>query len=85
MREYFTLGGCCGPKWKYFSLGGCGGSEIRMLAKGSLNGSNRLILDTLLGGTVLYPPAKWLKAKTNWQHHRLLYSLNIFEGVLVLN
>ena len=31
VREYFTLGGCCGPMSEYFSLGGCGGSEMTKL------------------------------------------------------
>ena len=63
------------PKGKYFYLGGCAGPKRTKLARGSLTGSNKVMLDTLLGGTVLYPPVKWLKAKTNWQHHILLYSL----------
>ena len=57
---------------KYFSLGGCAGPERTKLARVSLNGSNKVTLDTLLGGTVLYPPVKWLKAETNWHHPRLL-------------
>ena len=28
-------------------------------------GSNGWSLDTLLGGTVLYPPVRWLRTETN--------------------
>ena len=40
------------------------------------------MLDTPLGGTVLYPPVKWLRAETNGTSQNS--SLSLWEGVLVL-
>ena len=75
VRKYFILGGCGGPDKEYFSLGVCDGPAIRNAGHGQLNGSKEVTLDRLLGGTVLYPPVKWLKAETIWQHPRLLERL----------
>ena len=50
----------------YFTLGGCRGPEMKMLPRGRLLAQMTEELDTLLGGTVLYPLVKQLRAETNW-------------------
>ena len=48
------------------TLGGCGCPEMRNASGRQIIGSNGWSLDTLLGGTVLYPPVRRLRAETNW-------------------
>ena len=70
VRNFFTLGGCCGPKRKYFSLGGCGSPEMTKLLTDRLMAL--VMLGIPLGGTVLYLCVKQLKAETNLVHPRRL-------------
>ena len=53
------------------SLGGCGGSEMTASHR-QINGSNEVTFGTLLGGTVLFLPVRWLRAETSYRHPRWL-------------
>ena len=37
-----------------------------------INGSNEVMFGTLLGGTVLFLPVKWLRAETSYRYPRWL-------------
>ena len=37
---------------------------------GQINGSNEVTFGTLLGGTVLFLPVKWLRVVTSYRHPR---------------
>ena len=69
---------------KYFSLGGCGSPEITNASYGQINGSNEVFIGMPLGGTVLFLPVKWLKAKAIGATEKAWY-IDIWESVLVLN
>ena len=71
VREYFTLGGCFGPRSEYLFRRvwwSCNDKASRR----QINGSNGVMFDTLLEGTVLFLPVRRLKAKTSYRHPRWL-------------
>ena len=71
-REYFTLGGFCGPESKIFLFGRMWQSCNNKASNRQINSSIEITLGVYLGGTVLFLLAKREEAETIYIHPRRL-------------